>query len=163
VVRDLLIVLGMLTKQIIRAASGWLELGMPADALNELKNLPKENTDERVVLELRLAAEMAMQDWKHGAETAKALCMEAVDEPDFFLSAAFCLHEIGETNEAMKCLLRGPEVLSEMAVYHYNMACYLWTIGEKDRAHNYLAKAFEMDDSFKEAARYDKDLVGIEW
>ncbi len=155
--------LGMLTKQIIRAASGWLELGMPADALNELKNLPKESKDERVVLELRLAAEMAMQDWKHGAETAKALCMEAVDEPDFFLSAAFCLHEIGETNEAMKCLLRGPEVLSEMAVYHYNMACYLWTIGEKDCAHNYLAKAFEMDDSFKEAARYDKDLVGIEW
>ena len=90
----------MLTKQIIRAASGWLELGMPADALNELKNLPKESSEERVVLELRLAAEMALQNWKHGAETAKALCMEAVDEPDFFLSAAFCLHEIGETNEA---------------------------------------------------------------
>ena len=153
----------MLTKQIIRAASGWLELGMPADALNELKNLPKESSEERVVLELRLAAEMALQNWKHGAETAKALCMEAVDEPDFFLSAAFCLHEIGETNEAMKWLLRGPEVLSEMAVYHYNMACYLWTLGEKERAHNHLAKAFEMDDSFKEAARYDKDLVGIEW
>jgi tetratricopeptide (TPR) repeat protein len=153
----------MLTKQIIRAASGWLELGMPADALNELKNLPKESSEERVVLELRLAAEMALQNWKHGAETAKALCMEAVDEPDFFLSAAFCLHELGETDEARKWLLRGPEVLSEMAVYHYNMACYLWTLGEKERAHNHLTQAFEMDDSFKEAARHDKDLVGIEW
>jgi tetratricopeptide (TPR) repeat protein len=153
----------MLTKQIIRAASGWLELGMPADALNELKNLPKESSEERVVLELRLAAEMALQNWKHGAETAKLLCMEAVDEPDFFLSAAFCLHELGETDEARKWLLRGPEVLSEMAVYHYNMACYLWTLGEKERAHNHLTQAFEMDDSFKEAARHDKDLVGIEW
>jgi predicted Zn-dependent protease len=153
----------MLTKQIIRAASGWLELGMPADALNEIKSLPKEHSEDKIVLELRLAAEMALQDWKHAAETAKLLCMEAVDEPDFFLSAAFCLHELGETDEARKWLLRGPDVLSEMAVFHYNMACYLWTLGEKERAHNHLAQAFEMDESFKESARFDKDLVGIEW
>lgn len=153
----------MLTKQIIRAASGWLELGMPEDALKEIKNLPKERSEDRVVLELRLAAEMALQDWKHAAETAKLLCREAVDEPDFFLSAAFCLHELGETDEARKWLLRGPDVLSEMAVYHYNMACYLCTLGEKERAHNHLAQAFELDDSFKESALHDKDLVGIEW
>lgn len=136
---------------------------MPGDALNELKALPKEHLDEKIVLELLLAGEMALQDWKAAAETAKRLCMEAVDEPDFFLSAAFCLHELGETDEARKMLLRGPEVLSEMAVFHYNMACYLWTLGEKERAHNHLAQAFEMDESFKESARYDKDLVGLEW
>ncbi len=63
---------------------------MPGDALNELKALPKEHLDEKIVLELLLAGEMALQDWKAAAETAKRLCMEAVDEPDFFLSAAFC-------------------------------------------------------------------------
>lgn len=162
-VRHLLLVDCMLTKQIIRAASGWLELGMPRDALNELNSLPEDHLGEKIVLELRLAAEMALQDWQHAAETAKLLCMEAVDEPDFFLSAAFCLHELGETDEARKWLLRGPDVLSEMAVFHYNMACYLWKLGEKERAHNHLAKAFEMDESFKESARHDKDLVGIEW
>jgi tetratricopeptide (TPR) repeat protein len=152
----------MLTKQIIRAASGWLELGMPEDALNEIKGLPKDHLGEKIVLELRLAAEMALQKWQEAAETAKLLCMEAVDEPDFFLSAAFCLHELGETDEARKWLLRGPEVLSEMAVFHYNMACYLWTLGEKERAHNHLSKAFDMDESFKESALHDKDLVGME-
>lgn len=153
----------MLTKQIIRAASGWLELGMPADALNEIKCLPKEYLGEKLVLELRLAAEMALEKWKDAADTAKLLCMEALYEPDFFLSAAFCLHELGETDEARKWLLRGPDVLSEMAVFHYNMACYLWTLGEKERARNHLAQAFEMDDSFKESARHDKDLAGIEF
>ncbi len=160
-VRHLLIVHCMLPKQIIRAASGWLELGMPEDALNEIKSLPKEHSGEKLVLELRLAAEMAMFQWKAAAETAKLLCVEAVDEPDFFLSAAFCLHELGETDEARKWLLRGPDVLSEMAVFHYNMACYLWTLGEKERAHNHLAKAFEMDESFKESALHDKDLLGM--
>jgi tetratricopeptide (TPR) repeat protein len=162
-VRHLLIVLCMLTKQIIRAASGWLELGMPTDALNEIQSLPKDIMGDKLVLELKLAAEMALQHWKDAAETAKLLCVEAVDDPDFFLSAAFCLHELGETDEARKWLQRGPDVLSEMAVFHYNMACYLWTLGEKERAHNHLAKAFEMDDSFKESALHDKDLVGIEW
>lgn len=161
--RDLLRVYRMLTKQMIRAASGWLELGMPEDALNEIQNLPKDQWGEKIVLELRLAAEMALERWMEASETAKLLCMGAVDEPDFFLSAAFCLHELGETEEARKWLLRGPDVLSEMAVFHYNMACYLWTLGEKERAHNHLAQAFEMDESFKEAARHDKDLVGIEW
>jgi predicted Zn-dependent protease len=161
--RHLLIVPCMLTKQIIRAASGWLELGMPTDALNEIKSLPKDQRGEKIALELRLAAEMALEKWKDASETAQLLCREAVDEPDFFLSAAFCLHELGETDEARKWLLRGPDVLSEMAVFHYNMACYLWTLGEKERAQNHLAKAFEMDDSFKESALHDKDLVGIEF
>lgn len=152
----------MLTKQILRAASGWLELGMPDDALNELKNLPNENREDRLALELRLAAEMALKNWKDAAETAKLLCMEAVDEPNYFLSAAFCLHELGHTGEAKKWLQRGPEILSEMAVFHYNMACYLWILGEKERAHNHLNRAFEMDDSFRESARFDKDLAGME-
>ncbi len=151
----------MLTKQILRAASGWLELGMPDDALNELKNLPQENRCERTAMELRLAAEMALKNWKDAAETAKSLCIESVDDPHHFLHAAFCLHELGETLEAKKWLQRGPEILSEMALFHYNMACYLWTLGEKERAHNHLNQAFNMDDSFRESARFDKDLVGM--
>lgn len=136
---------------------------MPEDALNELKGLEQEQFGERRVLELKLSAEMAMKDWKVAAETAKLLCMEAVDEPEYFLSAAFCMHEMGKTGEAMKWLMRGPDVLSEMAVYHYNMGCYLWLLGEKERAHNHLAKAFEMDESFKDSAKHDKDLVGMDW
>ncbi len=152
----------MVTKQIIRAASGWLELGMPEDALVELDNLSGEDRDSRKVLELKLAAQMVREDWKPAATTAKSLCAQAVDEPEFFLSAAFCLHETGETEEAKKWLQRGPDVLSEMPVFHYNMACYLWTLGEKERAHNHLAKAVEMDESFMDSARHDKDLVGMD-
>ena len=49
-----------------------------------------------------------------------------------------------------------------MAVFHYNMACYLWTLGEQEAARGYLDKAVAMDEGFLEAARTDRDLVGME-
>jgi tetratricopeptide (TPR) repeat protein len=149
-------------KQVIRAASGWLELGMPEDALNELKSLKGEDSKRVKVLELTLAAEMARKNWSAASESAIGLCKLEVDEPDYFLSAAFCLHEMGLTDEAMKWLLRGPDALSEMAVYHYNLACYLWKLNEKERARNHLSQAVEMDEDLMESARYDEDLVGME-
>lgn len=153
----------MVAKQVIRAASGWLELGMPDDALEELDALRGEDREERKVLELKMSAEMAKESWEEAVETAEKLCRLAVDEPDFFLSVAFCLHEMGRTEEARNWLQRGPEELSELPVFHYNMACYHWTLGEKERARNHLAKAIDMDESFLDAAREDRDLVGMDF
>lgn len=152
----------MLVKQVIRVAAGWLELGMPDDALKELATLNGEERGERRVRELKLAAEMAKGDWSCAAETALGLCKMAADEPDFFMSAAYCLHEAGRTAQAQECLIKGPGVLTEFPVYHYNMACYLWTLGEKEVAREHLAKAVEMDESFLESARSDRDLAGME-
>lgn len=151
----------MVAKQVIRAATGWLELGMPDDALAELAALTGEDRGERRVLELKLSAEMAKGDWPHASETALELCGQAVDEPDFFLSAAYCLHEAGRTTEARKCLLKGPSVLHELPVFHYNMACYSWKLGEEESAKSHLDIAIGMDRSFLESAREDKDLVGM--
>ena len=152
----------MLVKQVIRAATGWLELGMPDDALEELEALKGEDRSERRVLELKLSAEMAKGDWPHASTTALELCAQAADEPDFFMSAAYCLHEAGRTVEARNCLLSGPGVLSEFPVFHYNMACYLWTLGEPEAAREYLDRAVAMDEGFLESARTDRDLVGME-
>lgn len=160
-VRDLLALELMVAKQVIRAATGWLELGMPDDALDELKGLTGNDRHARKVIELELAALMAKEHWKDAAGKALELCGQAPAEPDLFLSAAYCLHESGETQEARKVLLRGPEVLQEFAVYHYNMACYLWTLGVGDAAKSHLDKAIAMDEGFLESARSDRDLVGI--
>ncbi len=152
----------MLAKQVIRAATGWLELGMPDDALEELEALTGEDRRERRVLELKLSAQMAKADWTHASATALELCEQAADEADYFMSAAYCLHEAGRTEEARHCLLNGPGVLVEFPVYHYNMACYLWTLGEQVAARECLDRAVAMDEGFLEAARTDRDLVGMD-
>ena len=151
----------MVIKQALRAATGWLELGMPEDALEELAGLPIEVQSELRVMELRLSAQMALEDWNSASRTALGLCDLAKDEPNFYVNAAFCLHEAGRTAEACDCLSKGPEILQEMPVFHYNMACYLWTLGDKGKAEKHLDIAVGMDETFRDAARTDKDLVGM--
>jgi tetratricopeptide (TPR) repeat protein len=152
----------MRINQALLAASGWLDLGLADEALAELDALPSELKRSREVLELKLCAQMDTQAWNPASETARLLCLKAGDEPMFFLRAAFCLHETGDTLAACNWLLRGPKSLFDMAIFHYNLACYLWTLGEAKRARSHLRQAITMDQSFLEAARGDRDLAGIE-
>jgi hypothetical protein len=151
----------MVVTKTLRAATGWLELGLADEALYELQSLPAEEQRGREALEVKLVALMECRSWNMASETARLLCLMAKNEPEFFLRAAFCLHETGDTLAACNQLLRGPKTLFEMAVFHYNLACYLWTLGEGPRARSHLKQAITMDDSFRNAARDDRDLVGI--
>jgi predicted Zn-dependent protease len=145
----------------LQAATGWIELGIADEALQELEMLPMDVRTQRAALELKLAAQMVNQSWNSASDTARLLCLKALDEPVFFLKAAFCLHETGDSLAACNWLLRGPKTLFEMAIFHYNLACYLWTLGEAKRARSHLKQAITMDESFRDTARGDSDLVGI--
>jgi hypothetical protein len=151
----------MLVTKTLRAAVGWLELGLADEALCELDTLPPEVQGERAALEVKLAAQMDCQAWNHASETARLLCLQAKDESDFFIRAAYCLHETGDTLAACNQLLQGPKCLFEMAIFHYNIACYLWVLGEGNRAKDHLRQAIEMDDSYRAMAEQDHDLIGI--
>ena len=145
----------------LQAATGWLELGLADEALYEMETLPTGVRRQRQVLEVTLAAQMVGQKWNPASDTARLLCLKASNEPMFFLRAAFCLHETGDTLAACNWLLRGPKTLFEMAIFHYNLACYLWILGKGSRARSHLKQAITMDESFLEAAREDRDLAGI--
>lgn len=153
----------MVVERVLRAASGWLELGLADEALYELGELTAEEQAERDALELKLVAQMESRFWNAASDTARLLCVKVAHEPSFFLRAAYCLHETGDTAEARNWLLRGPKALYEMPVFHYNLACYLWTLGDGERARVHLDEAIRMDESFLEAAREDEDLRGMEW
>lgn len=145
----------------LQAARGWLELGLADEALFELETLPAAVSSQRRVLEVKLEAQMVGQKWNSASDTARLLCLKVSDEPVFFLRAAFCLHETGDTLAACNWLLRGPRTLFEMAIFHYNLACYLWILGKGNRARSHLKTAIIMDGSFLAAAREDRDLAGI--
>lgn len=153
----------MVVTKTLRAASGWLDLGLADEALFELQSLPTSAQALRAVLELKLAAQMEREEWNPASETARLLCLKAEDEPEFFLRAAYCLHETGDTLAACNQLLRGPKSLFDMAIFHYNLACYLWTLGDSARARSHLKQAIEMDEQFLESARTDRDLAGMEF
>ncbi len=152
----------MVVTKTLRAASGWLELGLADEALYELQALPLEVQMLRGPLELKLVAQMEREQWNAASETGRLLCLKAEEVPEFFLRAAYCLHETGDTLAACNQLLRGPKALFDMAVFHYNLACYLWTLGEGPRARSHLKQAIDLDETFLESAKDDRDLAGIE-
>ena len=78
-----------------------------------------------------------------------------------WLQAAFCLHELGRTREALDKLVSGPRGLREVALFHYNCACYLTVLGQLRDAMAALRRAFEMDASYRDNARTDPDLVPL--
>ncbi|BCX48489.1 hypothetical protein HAHE_23970 [Haloferula helveola] len=145
--------------EVLRTALGWLELGLPEEALQELEGLTARDRMRRQALELKLVAQMKAGRWNAGADTGRLLCMREPKEPRFFIHAAYCLHETGDTVAARNWLMTGPSALIEDPLFHYNIACYHAVLGERKQARSHLRRAFSMDASLRRRAREDDDLT----
>lgn len=142
----------------IIAAQGYVELGLFDEARDELSSLPPEMHDRVDVIEITLLCLMGGRRWAAALALATKLCEQEPAEPGGYIHAAFCLHELGETAEAVDILSRGPATLRTKSVYYYNMGCYHACLGLYDKALSYLDRAFEMDGELRQHARKDRDL-----
>jgi len=140
------------------AAQGYAELGMYADALEELDGLPAILGDHPQVLEMRLLVLMQQKKWVEAFLASKQLCKAAPNAPIAYIHAAFCLHELGRTDEAKLTLINGPVSLRENPTFHYNLACYECVLGELESARVHLERSFTLDRKFREFAKSDPDL-----
>lgn len=153
--------LPMLPDKIKDAARGYLLLKMPIDALDELQRLLPEDRQKSDTLDLYLAAQMMIEDWNAAADTGLRLCKLRPKQGRYFIHAAFCLHETGDTNQAKQILLSGPKELLDDPLFHYNMACYLAVLGNSNQAKHYLSKAIGLDTSLETTAGKDPDLQSV--
>ncbi len=142
----------------ILAAQGYVELGLHAEAREQLTNLPTEALTRVDVQEILLLCLMAEQRWPEALEMTLRLCEEEPDEPGGFIHAAYCLHEMGRTADALEILRKGPAALRSKAVYYYNLGCYHAQLGNVEQALKLLRQSFEMDGSLRSVARKDQDL-----
>lgn len=149
------------TERRILAAQGYVELSLYAEARVELTKLPEEAGGRVDVLEILLLCLMAESQWAEALALTMRLCELEPEEPGGFIHAAFCLHELGRTNEAVDMLSRGPTALRSKPVFYYNMGCYYARLGDSERALKLLRQSFEMDGSLRAVARKDPDLDGL--
>lgn len=140
------------------AIQGYAELGMYQDALAELDTLPDLLREHPQVLEMRLLVLMQQQAWRKALAVSKQLCRAAPQAPIAFIHAAFCLHELGRTDEAKLTLINGPDTLQQDPTFHYNLACYECVLGELESARLHLERSFFLDQKFREFAKTDPDL-----
>ena len=110
----------------LKAAVGWLELGLPAEALVELDAMSEALQQHVDVLEARWLALARLQRWEAAATTGRALIAADPERPVGWLHHAYALRRA--TNGG---LLAAFNALSPVAgkfpkepTIPYNLACY---------------------------------------
>ena len=147
--------------QRLSAAEGYLELGMPGEALLEIGRVEPEYDHDPDLLKLKVTAHLKLNQWNEGLEASRDLCRVESEEAMGYIHSAYCLHELGKTDEAREILLCGPETLRQEPLYYYNLACYCTGLGEKAVARRHLRTAFTMDESLRKTAAEDEDLRSL--
>lgn len=147
--------------RIIVAAQGYVELGLFDEARRMLQPLSREHFARADVVEIGLLCLMGEQRWSEALAAAHELCSVSPNDAGGFIHAAYCLHELGRTAEALEVLQNGPKSLKAKSVYYYNIGCYKARLGQIDHALQYLDIAFEKDPSLRRLARRDPDLAGL--
>jgi len=145
----------------IEHAEGYLELGMLEEALAEFKDLSTEQLQTPQVRAIQGRICMEKKDWLKAWGFWNLLGLQQKDNPEAFINAAFCLHELKRTAEARETLLGGPQALRKIGLFHYNMACYEAQLGNLPAAWEFLQKAFKIDEKFRAMAADDHDLIPI--
>ena len=143
------------------AAQGYTELGMFDDGLAELDTLPEKARRDPTAIELRLAILMQARRWKPALTVSRQLTRACPDKNIGYIHTAFCLHELGKTEEARTELLNGPETLHNEPTFHYNLACYECHLGNMDLARVHLDRSFQLDKKFRDFAKTDPDLKAL--
>ena len=143
------------------AAQGYAELGMFDDALAELDSLPEKAQRDPTAMELRLGVLMQARRWKPALTVSRRLTRAYPDKNIGYIHTAFCLHELGKTEEARTALLNGPQTLHTDPTFHYNLACYECHLGNMDLARVHLDRSFQLDQKFRDFAKTDPDLQAL--
>lgn len=144
---------------ICRHASGYLELGMPEDALSELQSAPADSTP---VLLLTIDCLFMLERWEQAAELCLPQTKKEPHEPGWWIQAAFAVRRARSLAEAEPILRSAIALHPDHGLICYNLACYTCLRGELEEAKELLTRAFKIDvESILQMACCDDDLIEI--
>ena len=142
-----------------RRAMGFLELGMPEDALAELDGLAGSHS---LALHLRVDALFRLKEWQEAAAICLPMTEQEPSDPGWWIQAAYAQRRARSVQEAEMILRAGLTRHPADALMLYNLACYACVQQRHDEARDWLGKALSIDPRQMGAmAAGDPDLEGI--
>ena len=147
----------------LSAALGWLELGNPVEAGEELARISASSLEHPDVLEIRWAVCAASKSWEAGLRAAELSVLKAPDRVSSWIHRAYALRRVkdGGLLPAFKALRPALEKFPNEPIIPYNLACYLAQLGDVEDAWEWLQKSFQAAGDAKQMksmALSDKDL-----
>ena len=145
----------------LNAADGYLFLGLPQEALEELDGVNVEPPEDPAMLLARIRVLLHLRDWTR-AEALSARGLEAhPEEEEFTVQRAFALHQLEKGEEASQVLLAAPEWIRKTGILHYNLGCYEARLGDLNIAKRCIDAAIQINGAMKKNAKTDPDLAAL--
>ena len=145
----------------LQAAAGYLELGMPLDANEEIEAIEPEMKTLSEVLAVRVEIFRALSKWELMEIVARQLAYQQPDEPQSFISLAFATRRAIGVQEALAVLAQVANRFPTCAMILYNLACYAAVLGHLQVARNRLAEATKLEPAYRKMALNEPDLSAL--
>ena len=145
-------------ERLLVAAQGFLELGLPLEANNEIESMSAEVRHLPEVLEVRVGIYRKMEKWELMQTVAKSLALHDPDEAQFTIWWAYATRRADSLDAARLILVNAVERLPEVPIFLFNLACYEAQLGDIERAKKHLQHAIELRGELRRAALEDEDL-----
>jgi len=145
----------------LRAAIGFIELGLLEDAVSELESLSPEDRGRSSVLALRVEIYRTAGNWSLMEAVARELWKRHPDEPVYWTNLAWAVRRLDTLVAARDILVEAVERFPGDAMSHFNLGCYSCQLGDIEQAKMRVGKAIELDAKFKLLAIDDPDLESL--
>lgn len=130
----------------VRAAEGWLELGLQPDAAAELAQIAPGQQDHPLVLILSWRVQAEVHDWERCAAIGEKLVCVQPTESFGWIHRSYALHELRRTRQAAELLAPALTMFPEEEIIPYNLACYACQLGDFDEAKALLETSMTRGD-----------------
>jgi hypothetical protein len=128
--------------KVLRQTYGWLELGCPKEAYEELEGLPDSLHSTREVLKLKCSILATGQNWGELRVLSATSAMYFPLEPAFAEDWAWAEHKEGRTEDAYSILMDSAEKFQKTWRTAYFLACFAYAMKRVREATEWLGLAF---------------------
>ena len=149
------------TQRALRAADGYLYLGLVEEALGALEAIHTAEHNDPAVLLARIRVLLHMRKWKSAETLSGRGTRMHPHEGEFTVQRAFALHQMKKAKAAEEALLAAPEWIRRTGILHYNLACYQARLGDLSQARECIDTAIGINSGIQKNARLDPDLQAL--
>jgi predicted Zn-dependent protease len=146
------------------AAQGWLELGNPHEAREELDRIPVAQRLHPDALYLRWQISAELNEWSRCLAIARALTEHAPEDPRGWMALARCFQQKGKLEKAYRIAIDHVTRFPASWQMLYQTARYACLTGRPGQAQYYLELASAIGDAraIKLQAARDPDLATLD-
>ena len=145
----------------LQAASGYVDLGLPAEALEELNAVESAHKMDLRVMARRVQVYGELKRWQGMKIVAAMLCTGLPDAAQWPVSLAYATRRCESLEAGLAVLQEAVGRFPEDPTIHFNLACYECQLGRLDAAQEHLAEAIRLGPACREMALEDPDLAPL--